>query len=67
MMRSFLVYPTYIVFPNLIPSVQMFDVLHRGEGNFLQEKRVKFFWILFGGICMCAFLIVNPLICSDRY
>ncbi|KAJ7597691.1 OPT oligopeptide transporter [Mycena floridula] len=41
MMRSFLVYPTYIVFPNLIPTVQMFDVLHRGQTNFLQQKRVK--------------------------
>ncbi|EIN10286.1 OPT oligopeptide transporter [Punctularia strigosozonata HHB-11173 SS5] len=50
MMRSFLVYPTYCVFPNLIPTVQMFDVLHRGHGNFLQMKRVKFFWTLFIGI-----------------
>lgn len=51
MMRSFLVWPTYIVFPNLIPTIQMFDVLHRGQTNFLQKKRVKFFWVLFCGIC----------------
>ncbi|KAG7087781.1 hypothetical protein E1B28_013722 [Marasmius oreades] len=50
MMRSFLVYPTYMVFPNVIPTVQMFDVLHRGQENILQKKRVKFFWVLFIGI-----------------
>lgn len=46
-MRSFLVYPTYIVFPNLLPTVQLFDALHRGKKIFLQKKRVKFFWIVF--------------------
>ncbi|THU85518.1 OPT oligopeptide transporter [Dendrothele bispora CBS 962.96] len=50
MMRSFLVYPTHIVFPNLIPTIQMFDVLHRGQENMLQKKRIRFFWILFIGI-----------------
>ncbi|KAF9037805.1 OPT oligopeptide transporter [Hymenopellis radicata] len=50
MMRSFLVYPTYIVFPNVMPTVQMFDVLHRSTDNFLQKKRIKFFWVLFVGI-----------------
>ncbi|KAF9262064.1 OPT oligopeptide transporter [Marasmius fiardii PR-910] len=50
MMRSFLVYPTYMVFPNVIPTVQMFDVLHRGQENILQKKRIKFFWALFIGI-----------------
>ncbi|KIY43831.1 OPT superfamily oligopeptide transporter [Fistulina hepatica ATCC 64428] len=47
MMRSFLVYPTACVFPNLMPTVQMFDLLHRGRGNVLQMKRLKFFWCLF--------------------
>lgn len=46
-MRSFLVYPTYIVFPNLLPTVQLFDALHRGKKMFLQKKRVKFFWGVF--------------------
>ncbi|KAI3613649.1 peptide transporter mtd1 [Moniliophthora roreri] len=50
MMRSFLVYPTFSVFPNLIPTVQMFDMLHRGQDNVLQKKRIKFFWTLFIGI-----------------
>lgn len=46
-MRSFLVYPTYIVFPNLLPTVQLFDVLHHGKKIMLQKKRVKFFWAAF--------------------
>jgi len=49
-MRSFLVYPTYIVFPNLLPIVQLFDALHRGKKVFMQKKRVKFFWSVFIGI-----------------
>ncbi|KAH9476518.1 Oligopeptide transporter 2 [Psilocybe cubensis] len=49
-MRSFLVYPTYIVFPNLLPTVQLFDALHRGKKIFMQKKRVKFFWSVFIGI-----------------
>ncbi|KAG6827810.1 hypothetical protein H0H92_010388 [Tricholoma furcatifolium] len=49
-MRSFLVYPTYIVFPNLLPTVQLFDALHRGKKIMLQKKRVKFFWLIFVGI-----------------
>ncbi|KAG6898080.1 hypothetical protein C0992_006000 [Termitomyces sp. T32_za158] len=49
-MRSFLVYPTYIVFPNLLPTVQLFDALHRGKKIMLQKKRVKFFWFVFIGI-----------------
>lgn len=50
LMRSFLVYPTYIVFPNLLPTVQLFDALHRGKKIFAQKKRVKFFWSIFIGI-----------------
>jgi hypothetical protein len=46
-MRSFLVYPTYIIFPNLLPTVQLFDALHRGKKIMLQKKRVKFFWVFF--------------------
>lgn len=50
MMRAFLVYPTYIIFPNLLPTVQLFDALHRGKKMFLQKKRVQFFWLTFVGI-----------------
>ncbi|KAJ6536472.1 OPT oligopeptide transporter protein-domain-containing protein, partial [Mycena vulgaris] len=46
-MRSFLVYPTYMVYPSLLPTVQLFDALHRGKKIFLQKKRVKFFWSCF--------------------
>ncbi|KAJ7132712.1 peptide transporter MTD1 [Mycena filopes] len=49
-MRSFLVYPTYMVFPSLLPTVQLFDALHRGKKIFLQKKRVRFFWTVFIGI-----------------
>ncbi|KAE9394953.1 OPT oligopeptide transporter [Gymnopus androsaceus JB14] len=47
MMRGFLVYPTSMVFPNLMPTIQMFQVLHLGQNEALQKKRVKFFWTLF--------------------
>ncbi|KAJ7207394.1 OPT oligopeptide transporter [Mycena haematopus] len=59
MMRSFLVYPTYCVFPNLVggffcdisPVLSLrFDVLFRNQDNILQRKRVNFFWVLFVGI-----------------
>jgi len=50
MMRAFLVYPTYIVFPNLLPNVQLFDALHRDKKIFLQKKRIQFFWLTFLGI-----------------
>ncbi|KAK7046341.1 peptide transporter MTD1 [Favolaschia claudopus] len=46
-MRSFLVYPTYMVYPSLLPTVQLFDALHRGKKVFLQKKRVRFFWSVF--------------------
>lgn len=50
LMRAFLVYPTYIVFPNLLPTVQLFDTLHRGKKVFQQKKRVRFFWFAFVAI-----------------
>ncbi|THU99543.1 OPT oligopeptide transporter [Dendrothele bispora CBS 962.96] len=46
-MRSFLVYPTFAVYPQLMPTVQLFDALHRGTSNIMQKKRIKFFWIVF--------------------
>ncbi|KAF7351730.1 Oligopeptide transporter 3 [Mycena sanguinolenta] len=49
-MRSFLVYPTYMVYPSLLPTVQLFDALHRDKKVFLQKKRVRFFWACFIGI-----------------
>ncbi|KAJ7210971.1 OPT oligopeptide transporter [Mycena rebaudengoi] len=32
-MRVFLVYPTFAVYPQIFPTVQLFEALHRGEGH----------------------------------
>ncbi|KAF8992748.1 oligopeptide transporter [Cyathus striatus] len=48
--RSFLVYPTFAVYPQLMPTVQLFDALHRGQDAIMQKKRLKFFWVVFIGI-----------------
>ncbi|KAK4052813.1 hypothetical protein OIV83_002100 [Microbotryomycetes sp. JL201] len=45
--RSFTCYPTYILFPNLVPTVNLFDVLHRDLNGAAQKKRLRFFWIVF--------------------
>ncbi|KAH9913437.1 OPT oligopeptide transporter [Fomitopsis serialis] len=42
--RDYLVYPTWAVYPFLMPQVQLFDAMHRGQGAFLQKKRRVFFW-----------------------
>lgn len=47
LMRSFCVFPTYIVFPNLVPTVNLFDALHRDKSVLSQKKRLRFFWIVF--------------------
>ncbi|KAF5365456.1 hypothetical protein D9758_010828 [Tetrapyrgos nigripes] len=49
-MRDVLVYPTFAVYPQLMPTVQLFDALHRGQDAIMQKKRLRFFWILFIGI-----------------
>ncbi|KAF7351814.1 OPT oligopeptide transporter [Mycena venus] len=49
-MRIFLVYPTFAVYPQTMPTVQLFETLHRGEGMMSQSKRKKFFWYIFIGI-----------------
>ena len=36
--RDYLVYPTWAVYPFLMPQVQLFDAMHRGKGVFLQRK-----------------------------
>ena len=45
-MRVFLVYPTFAIYPQLVPTVQLFDTLHRGKEAVMQKKRMRFFWIL---------------------
>lgn len=49
-MRSFLVYPTFAIYPHIIPPVQLFDTLHRGKTAVLQKQRLRFFWIVFVAI-----------------
>ncbi|ESK83368.1 oligopeptide transporter [Moniliophthora roreri MCA 2997] len=46
-LRKWLVYPTFAVYPQVIPTVQLFDALHRGHEAIGQKKRLKFFWIVF--------------------
>ncbi|KAI0028897.1 OPT oligopeptide transporter [Vararia minispora EC-137] len=50
--RSYLVYPTWAVYPFIMPQVQLFDAMHRGKGVFLQRKRVIFFW----GVLIAIFI-----------
>ncbi|KAH8835585.1 OPT oligopeptide transporter [Flagelloscypha sp. PMI_526] len=45
--RAFLVWPTYAVYPHIVPQVQLFDMLHRGKGVVLQKKRWKRVFIIF--------------------
>ncbi|KAL8280305.1 hypothetical protein RQP46_007222 [Phenoliferia psychrophenolica] len=60
--RSFTVFPTYIIFPNLIPTVNLFDVLHRSE-NSENAKRLRFFWIVFAAIFCWEWI---PVICLAK-
>ncbi|KAL6306111.1 OPT oligopeptide transporter [Sparassis latifolia] len=52
MFRSFLVYPTAMLYPQNLIYVNLFDVLHRQKGDLLQGKRLRFFWI----IVACVFV-----------
>jgi OPT family small oligopeptide transporter len=49
-LRPILVYPTFAVYPHIIPAAQLFDALHRGKLAIMQRKRLKFFWLVFVGI-----------------
>ena len=40
----------------LVPTVQLFDAMHRGKGIFLQRKRVIFFWGVLIGIFIWEWL-----------
>ncbi|KAF5368291.1 hypothetical protein D9757_010530 [Collybiopsis confluens] len=50
LLRPFLVYPTFAMYPQIMPQVQLYDTLHRGQEAVMQKKRMKFFWIMFIGI-----------------
>ncbi|GAA6030931.1 hypothetical protein JCM8097_008943 [Rhodosporidiobolus ruineniae] len=47
LLRSFCVFPTFIVYPNLVPTVNLFDALHRDKNVLNQKKRLRFFWMIF--------------------
>jgi len=49
-LRPFLVYPTFAIYPQIMPQVQLYDTLHRSQEAVMQKKRMKFFWIMFIGI-----------------
>lgn len=57
-MRAFTIYPTYIVFPNLVPTVNLFDALHRDKTVLSQKKRLRFFWIVVSFLSWVARFIV---------
>ncbi|SGZ22606.1 BQ5605_C022g09509 [Microbotryum silenes-dioicae] len=44
--RSVVVYPTYAVWPSLIPTVSLVDTLHRDGDLSVQKRRYKVFWIV---------------------
>ncbi|GAA5859277.1 hypothetical protein JCM8547_008949 [Rhodosporidiobolus lusitaniae] len=50
--RSFLVFPSFAVWPQVVPTVQLFDVLHRDTDVAAQKKRFRFFYI----IAACIFV-----------
>lgn len=66
-MRNFLVYPTFAVYPQLMPSVQLFDTLHRGKEAVMQKKRLRFFWIIFIGIFVWEWFPVCELLFNQRF
>ncbi|GAA5912995.1 hypothetical protein JCM6882_008892 [Rhodosporidiobolus microsporus] len=55
MCRSFLVFPTFAVWPSLFPTVQLFDLLHRDTDVAAQKKRFYFFLSVAGGIFVWSF------------
>jgi hypothetical protein len=61
-MRPILVYPTFAVYPQLIPTVQLFDALHRGKMMVMQKKRLKFFWLIFIGIFVWEWVPVSQVL-----
>ncbi|SCZ96655.1 BZ3500_MvSof-1268-A1-R1_Chr4-4g07521 [Microbotryum saponariae] len=44
--RSVVVYPTYAVWPELIPTVALVDTLNRDQNLAVQKHRYKVFWIV---------------------
>ncbi|KIJ51977.1 hypothetical protein M422DRAFT_776315 [Sphaerobolus stellatus SS14] len=66
MFRSFLVYPTAMLYPQNLIYVNLFDVLHRSKGELLQGKRLRFFWTVCGAVFVYEWLpeYIAPLLGS---
>lgn len=66
MFRSFLVYPTVMLYPQNLITVNLFDVLHRSKGELLQGKRLRFFWLVVGAVFIYEWLpeYIAPLLGS---
>ncbi|KAL1746910.1 OPT oligopeptide transporter protein-domain-containing protein [Schizophyllum fasciatum] len=58
MLRTFLVYPTYAFFPTYISVVNLLQSLHF-HGS-LNEKKRKFFWIIFAAIFLWEWIPQYP-------
>jgi hypothetical protein len=48
--RGMLVYPTVMLYPANLIYVNLFDALHRGNGEMMQKKRLKVFWLIVLGV-----------------
>jgi OPT oligopeptide transporter protein len=56
------------VYPQLLPQVQLFDALHRGQEAIMQKKkRLKFFWIIFVAIFVWEWFPVCALHSNKQY
>ncbi|EGN93492.1 hypothetical protein SERLA73DRAFT_64004, partial [Serpula lacrymans var. lacrymans S7.3] len=47
-LRTLLVWPTYALYPNNIPSISLLQSMH--FGGLLNKKKMKYFWIVFAAI-----------------
>lgn len=47
LMRSVVVFPSYALWPNVLPTVQLFQLLHKDQDFIGQRKRMKFFAVVF--------------------
>lgn len=57
---------TFIVFPVLLPTANLFDTLHSRSLKVMQGKRLRFFWIVFVIICKQSTIgILAGELCTD--
>ena len=61
-LRELLVYPTYAFYPTYISVVNLLQSLH--FGNALNQKRRKFFWMVFIAIFCWEWFVVRSVGCN---